>query len=109
MVSEGFDVKDIETIYLFSRVSSQILIRQRVGRVLRVFEDKKNKRKKEKATVYWQNYFDYEKPKQFLNILEITVKMIMKKMIWKFREILEGGKKDISCQQECIWRSCQEI
>ena len=63
MVSEGFDVKDIETIYLFSRVSSQILIRQRVGRVLRVFEDKKNKRKKEKATVYWQNYFDYEKPK----------------------------------------------
>ena len=57
MVSEGFDVKDIETIYLFSRVSSQILIRQRVGRVLRIAKNKK------KATVYWQNYFDYEKPK----------------------------------------------
>ena len=58
MVSEGFDVKDIETIYLFSRVSSQILIRQRVGRVLRIAKNKK------KATVYWQNYFDYEKPKK---------------------------------------------
>lgn len=63
MVSEGFDVKDIETIYLFSRVSSQILIRQRVGRVLRIAKNKK------KATVYWQNYFDYEKPK---TILEYT-------------------------------------
>lgn len=63
MVSEGFDVKDIETIYLFSRVGSQILIRQRVGRVLRTFKSKDGKRKKEKATVYWQNYFDYDKPK----------------------------------------------
>lgn len=60
MVSEGFDVKDIETIYLFSRVNSQILIRQRVGRVLRIAKNKK------KATVYWQNYFDYEKPKPIL-------------------------------------------
>lgn len=55
MVSEGFDVKDIETIYMFSKVESHILLRQRVGRVLRIAEGKN------KATVYWQNYFDYTK------------------------------------------------
>jgi superfamily II DNA or RNA helicase len=54
-VSEGFDVKDIETIYLYSRVESQISIRQKVGRVLRSTNNEK------KARVYWQNYFDYKK------------------------------------------------
>lgn len=54
MVSEGFDVKDVETIYLYSRIVSQILIRQRVGRVLRAAENKT------KASVYWQNYFDHK-------------------------------------------------
>lgn len=55
MVSEGFDVKDIETIYIFSKIKSHILLRQRVGRVLRRIEGK------DKASVYWQNYFDYTK------------------------------------------------
>lgn len=53
MVSEGFDVKDIETIYMYSKVESHILLRQRVGRVLRIAEGKN------KATVYWQNYFNH--------------------------------------------------
>lgn len=53
MVSEGFDVKDIETVYLFSGVASPIRIRQRVGRVLRSV----NKGIK-KATVIWQDYGD---------------------------------------------------
>lgn len=53
MVSEGFDVKDIETVYLFSGVVSPIRIRQRVGRVLRSV----NKGTK-KATVIWQDYGD---------------------------------------------------
>lgn len=53
MVSEGFDVKDIETVYLFSGVASPIRIRQRVGRVLRSV----NKGTK-KATVIWQDYGD---------------------------------------------------
>lgn len=58
MVSEGFDVKDIETIYLYSAVQSQILLRQRIGRVLRKHKNKK------KATVYWQKYFEEIKTKQ---------------------------------------------
>lgn len=53
VVSEGFDVKDIETVYLFSGVVSPIRIRQRVGRVLRSV-DKGTK----KATVIWQDYGD---------------------------------------------------
>lgn len=52
MVSEGFDVKDVETVYLFSRVYSHIVIRQRVGRVLRKHDGKA-------AKVYWQNYFGH--------------------------------------------------
>ncbi len=50
MVSEGFDVKDIETIYLYSKIQSQIKIRQRIGRVLRKSGDKKSSR------VIWQKY-----------------------------------------------------
>lgn len=51
MVSEGFDVRDLQTIYLYSKIESQIVLRQRIGRVLRVAENKT------KATVYWQKYF----------------------------------------------------
>lgn len=51
MVSEGFDVKDIETIYLYSGVQSHIVLRQRIGRVLRKYKGKKE------AKVYWQKYF----------------------------------------------------
>lgn len=53
MVSEGFDVKDIETIYLFSGIVSPIRIRQRVGRVVRSINDVEKK-----ATVIWQDYGD---------------------------------------------------
>lgn len=49
-VSEGFDVEDLETVYLYSPITSLILLKQRVGRVLRCCDGK------DKATVYWQNY-----------------------------------------------------
>lgn len=65
MVSEGFDVEDIETIYLFSGIVSPIRIRQRVGRVLRSKKDVEKK-----AKVIWQDYgenylnpeIEYRKP-----------------------------------------------
>lgn len=52
-VSEGFDVKDIKTVYLYAPTESFITLKQRVGRVLRKCKGK------DKAIVYWQNYFDY--------------------------------------------------
>jgi superfamily II DNA or RNA helicase len=69
MVSEGFDVKDIQTIYLYSKVFSHISIRQKVGRVLRVADEEI----KSKATVYWQNYFeDRREVKQNLDNKDLT-------------------------------------
>lgn len=56
-VSEGFDVPDLETVYLYSGIKSQIVLRQRIGRVLRQADGK------EKATVYWQKYFKNVKKK----------------------------------------------
>ena len=53
MVSEGFDVPDLQTVYLYSKIESQIVLRQRIGRVLRKPENEP----KAKATVYWQKYF----------------------------------------------------
>lgn len=55
MVSEGFDVPDVETIYLYDKILSQIRVRQRIGRVLRNAEDKMNCR------VIWQKYYPERK------------------------------------------------
>lgn len=48
--SEGFDVRNVKTVYLAVGIKSQVLIRQRVGRVIRSAKDKS------KAMVVWQDY-----------------------------------------------------
>ena len=48
---EGVDIPDLETIYLFAKTESHIILRQRVGRVLR------NPEKTQKVgKVFWQYY-----------------------------------------------------
>ena len=54
---EGVDVPDIDTLYLFAKTNSQIILRQRVGRVIR-----KNEAISDKvAKVIWQAYPEEEK------------------------------------------------
>lgn len=55
MVSEGYDIQDLNTIYLYSQIGSHIRLRQRVGRVLRSPEEGKKE-----ARVYWQKYSEAE-------------------------------------------------
>jgi len=76
MVSEGYDIQDLNTIYLYSKIGSHIKIRQRIGRVLRSPEDSKKDSKEDskkdsekKARVYWQKYPNAE------NIAEKIVKL----------------------------------
>ncbi len=64
MVSEGYDIQDLNTIYLYSKIGSHIKIRQRIGRVLRSPKDSKKE-----ARVYWQKYPNAE------NIAEKIVKV----------------------------------
>lgn len=53
---EGVDVPNLETLYLFAKTNSQILLRQRIGRVVRKTADEKNKI----ARVIWQQYPEKE-------------------------------------------------
>lgn len=55
MVSEGYDIQDLNTIYLYSKIGSHIKLRQRVGRVLRSPKDSKKE-----AKVFWQKYSNTE-------------------------------------------------
>ena len=64
MVSEGYDIQDLNTIYLYSKIGSHIKLRQRIGRVLRSPKDSKKE-----ARVYWQKYPNAE------NIAEKIVKV----------------------------------
>lgn len=75
MVSEGYDIQDLNTIYLYSKIGSHIKIRQRIGRVLRSPEDseKDSKEDSEKqARVYWQKYPNAENiAKKIVKVKEI--------------------------------------
>lgn len=62
MATEGFDVKNIETIYLYSKILSHIVLRQRIGRVLRKATNK------DKATVYWQKFYNKKNYKNYDDI-----------------------------------------
>lgn len=65
---EGVDVPNLETLYLYAKTNSQIVLRQRIGRVVRKIADEKKKannstavvhkiKDKEKiARVIWQQY-----------------------------------------------------
>lgn len=53
---EGIDVPDLETLYLFAKTHSQIILRQRIGRVVRKAENKEKV-----ARVIWQQYPEDEK------------------------------------------------
>lgn len=109
--SEGFDVKNVETVYLATGIKSQILIRQRVGRVVR------NSEKKNEARVVWQDYGDgylnpettfrlplpkdscsrenYESTYHFLNIMDLfSVDAIEKSESIGYFE-LSGGREPI--------------
>lgn len=55
MVSEGYDIQDLNTIYLYSKIGSHIRLRQRVGRVLRSPEEGNRE-----ARVFWQKYSEAE-------------------------------------------------
>lgn len=59
MVSEGYDIQDLNTIYLYSKIGSHIRIRQRIGRVMRSTEDSTKGSTKE-ARVFWQKYPESE-------------------------------------------------
>ncbi|HBI60894.1 MAG TPA: hypothetical protein DDY31_06740, partial [Lachnospiraceae bacterium] len=48
---EGIDVPDLNTIYLYAPTNSQVVLRQRVGRVLR-----QAKNKREEKRIIWQYY-----------------------------------------------------
>lgn len=61
MVSEGYDCPDLNTVYLFAPIMSHIILRQRVGRVLRNLNAPK-KCQIEKRVI-WQYY-----PKDFKEI-----------------------------------------
>lgn len=63
MATEGFDVKNIQTIYLYSKILSQIVLRQRVGRVLRTADNKKS------ATIYWQKFYKGKSYKKYDEIV----------------------------------------
>lgn len=63
MATEGFDVKNIQTIYLYSKILSQIVLRQRVGRVLRTADNKKS------ATIYWQKFYKGKPYKKYDEIV----------------------------------------
>lgn len=86
MVSEGFDVPDIETIYLYSAIQSQIVLRQRIGRVLRTA-----KGHKAKATVYWQKYFKNTRKNTFKNISSYQDKIENEQDIQEDMDFWEKG------------------
>lgn len=53
---EGVDIPELETLYLFAKTKSQILLRQRIGRVVRKASSMNNK----VARVIWQEYPEKE-------------------------------------------------
>ncbi len=51
MLNEGIDIPKLNTIYLYAPTRSQVVLRQRVGRVLR-----NSKSGEKKARIIWQHY-----------------------------------------------------
>lgn len=52
---EGIDVPNLETLYLFAKTNSQVVLRQRIGRVVRKVENREKN-----ARVIWQEYPEKE-------------------------------------------------
>lgn len=80
-VSEGYDVPDLNTVYLYAPIQSHILLRQRIGRVLRNTDECRNKKNFKTANVYWQSYpqknDNGELPVIQLNDIPDTIEKIM--------------------------------
>ena len=73
---EGVDVPELDTIYLYAPTNSQIILRQRVGRVLRKPPSSEIKKH---ARVIWQKY-DFDASKVLdSSVLDIDTKYITEK------------------------------
>ncbi len=88
MINEGIDIPDLNTIYLYAPTKSQIILRQRVGRVLR--RGKGDNRKK--ARVIWQYYPDDRNQK---TLSKEELKELLKTDFEEKKESEEELKRDI--------------
>lgn len=96
MVSEGYDIQDLNTIYLYSKIGSHIKLRQRVGRVLRSPKDSKKE-----AKVFWQKYSNTENILKAKDIPDTLATLKPQKETELDKDVLEYNnnlKKDKSAQ-----------
>ncbi len=96
MVSEGYDIQDLNTIYLYSKIGSHIKLRQRVGRVLRSPKDSKKE-----AKVFWQKYSNTENILKAKDIPDTLVTLKPQEETELVNDVLEYNnnlKKDKSAQ-----------
>ena len=93
-LDEGIDIPDLETIYMYEPTQSHIILRQRVGRVLR-----KPKTGEKKARVIWQKYSTNKGTVTLENLLstdfsetpQIDSEIMKDVRDWKIGEQLPAG------------------